>query len=88
MVSDLPKVGLLALGIVVLSPQGRKNLGKFLNGLAEAGVRDARRKEAQRRAEIAISALQNYTSPQPLPVRTPNSPATQAFLERTSVGGK
>ena len=88
MVPDLVKLGIVVFGLVVASPEGRKGLGIFLNGLAEAEAQEAKRKEAQRQADIANSVLQRFAIPQPLETPIPPFLQRRPLLTRTSGGGK
>ena len=83
MVPDLLKLGLVVLGVVVASPEGRKGLGIFLNGLAEAEAQaqEAKRKEAQRQADIANSVLQRFAIPQPLETPNPTISTAPALVD-------
>ena len=81
MASDLGKVGLLALGIMIISPQGRKQLSSLVNELAEAWEREARRKEAQLQAEAAISVLRQWAEAPPLTTPVASKPQRPALEE-------
>ena len=81
MVPDLVKLGLVVLGVVVASPEGRKGIGSFLNGLAEAAAQEAQRKEAQRRADVANLILRRFAIPPPLETPNPTISTAPALVD-------